>query len=976
MAEGEGLALPSTEQNLMDPARWKKIDDLIDAALELPEGQREAFVRQGASGDDDLRDEVLQLLSAQKDGDKFLMKSAMNVAAKVLASDEQGSPTFPYVGKTIATYKVEAQVGAGGMGEVYLAFDEKLRRKVALKILPSEFTSSDERVKRFEMEARAISSLNHPNIVTIYDVGNFEGINYIATEFVEGKTLRDLMGGKFKIRNILINSIQLCDALSAAHQEGIIHRDIKPENIMIRTDGYAKILDFGLAKLTEVGPETMRGLAKTTEGVIIGTPAYMSPAQISDEKVDHRTDLWSCGVVLYEFLAGKNPFKGANRQDTFQAILSKDPAMCSSVNPMIPPELDRILAKLLEKDPAMGYQTAVDLRADLKRLQREVDSSPSLSSGSWRSSDAQPVERGFHLGALAVTGILLLAALGVAGFYFLHKSDPHASDWAAAKNVQLTDQPGTEYFPSISPDGKTFVYAAEENGNFDIFSQRVGGKNRVNLTTNSKFDDSQPAYSPDGEFIAFRSERLPGGIYVMESSGENAKMISDFGFHPSWSPDGKQIVVSSFGRDQPSVRSPPGGVLSAIEVATGTRRELIKSEASFPTWSPNGDRVAYWFYTGNYGRRDIATVPAAGGEPVIVAKDFAVSNWNPVWSPDGKYLYFVSSKGGNMNFWRVRIDEATGQVLAEPEAVVTPSKYSRHLSFSRDGKRLVYVQTSNQSNIQGVEFNLPEGKTVGSPFWITQGDREMSRAELSPDGTRFVLRLNRRTQEDIVTVSRDGQEWRDITNDEPFERYVRWSPDGSKLAFTSDRNAGAQVWVSNADGTSLRQLSVRSTPEFSTGFPVWSPTGDRLAVYFVGETSLLDPSKSEGDQQAPTLPADPRYKLVGWDWSPDGTKLAGVIAEGEKRHIGYFSFETNQYYVVSENTNAVPSWLPDSHQLLYSVKDKVFSIDINSKTTKEIFSNPLVDIRSPFISRDGKLLYYVAGNSESDIWLLDLTSEK
>src|SRR4030095_6038517 len=367
----------------MEPARWKKIDELIDAALELPESEREGFVSDHVGADDDLKTEVLHLLSAQKEGDNFLMKSAMNFAAKALVAEEQVARLFRYLNKKIATYRIERQIGAGGMGEVYLAFDEKLRRKVALKILPAEFTSNDERVKRFETEARVISSLNHPNIVTIYDVGNFEGINYIATEFVEGKTLRDLMGGKFKIRNILINSIQICDALMAAHKEGIIHRDIKPENVMIRKDGYAKILDFGLAKLTEISAEEQQDFAKTSEGVLIGTPGYMSPAQISDEKVDHRTDLWSCGVVLYEFLTGKNPFKGSNRQETFQAILSKDPDACSSLNPAVPADLDRILAKLLEKDVSKTYRSAAEPRVDLKRLKREMD-----SSSSWSGSGA------------------------------------------------------------------------------------------------------------------------------------------------------------------------------------------------------------------------------------------------------------------------------------------------------------------------------------------------------------------------------------------------------------------------------------------------------------------------------------------------------------------------------------------------------------------------------------------------------------
>ncbi|HKX84197.1 MAG TPA: protein kinase [Pyrinomonadaceae bacterium] len=961
----------------MDAARWKQIDELLDAALEIPEADRYQFVTERAGNDIDLRVRVLELLKAQSESDKFLNNSAMHIAAKAVADDDTVTSAFGLINKKIATYRIEKQLGAGGMGEVYLAFDEKMKRKVALKILPAEYLTNDERVKRFELEARAVSSLNHPGIVTIYDVGNFQGVNYIATEFVEGKTLRDLMGGKFKLRNILLNSIQICDALSAAHNAGIVHRDIKPENVMIRQDGYAKILDFGLAKLTDPGQQTMRNMAATTKGVIIGTPAYMSPAQVTDDEIDHRTDLWSCGVVLYEFLTGRNPFKGSNRQETFEAILTRNPDASSSLNSEIPEELDRILAKLLEKDPAMGYQSAADLRADLKRVKREVDSSPSWSTEGFVKVGSSRSSLSLAKLSMATAGLLILITGALAVYFFFKNSrDPDAIDWAAAKSVQLTDAPGTEFFPSISPDGKDLVYAAEENGGYDIFTQRVNGKNRRNLTENSPAVDTQPAFSPDGELIAFRSERTPKGIYVMGASGENLRHVSADGFHPSWSPNGKEIVVSSFGRDEPTVRADTQNILWVINVANGEKRELAKVEASFPTWSPNGHRIAYWFYTGTFGRRDIATIPAGGGDPVIVAKDFAVSNWNPVWSPDGKYLYFVSSKSGNMNFWRVRIDERTGESLSDPEAVITPAKYSRHLSFSKDGKRMVYVQTNNRSNIQGVELDPQTRKPIGQATWITQGDRQISRAELSPDGTQFVTRLNKPNQEDIVTVSRDGREWRDVTNDESFERYIRWSPDGKQLAFGSDRNGGGQVWISNADGTNLRQLSTTTAPQTSTGFPVWSPAGDRLAVYFDGTTTLLDPTKRESEQQAPKLPRINGLGIVVWDWSPDGKKLLGVIQEGAKRHIGYFDMESNEYRIIVDGVNEVPSWFPDSRHFVYSRGSKVFITEIESGETKELFSNPEVEVRSPFVSRDGKLLYYTAGNSESDIWLLDIASEK
>ncbi len=964
----------------MDVNRWKQIDDLLDAALEVSPEMRVNFVTLKAGDDHDLRDLVLELLKALGDTGHFLNHSAMHVAARAraMADDQTEVSAFAFINKKIGTYRVDGLLGAGGMGEVYLAFDEKLKRKVALKLLPSEYVTNDERVKRFELEARAVSMLNHPGIVTIYDVGNFEGVNYIATEFVEGKTLRDLIGGEFKLRNIVLNSIQICDALAAAHKEGIIHRDIKPENIMIRKDGYAKILDFGLAKLTDPGQQTLRDFAATTKGVIIGTPAYMSPAQISDESVDHRTDLWSCGVVLYEFLTGKNPFKGETRQETFQAILSKEITPPSMLNPDLPKEVDMILQKLLHKNRDRGYQSALELRADLKNLRREVESSPSLSpfSGSSSLFGRALTSRPWYVSAMI--GVVLIAAIASMTYFIVGSSGRSypGPDWLAAKRVQLTNQAGTEYYPSLSPDGKDVVYAAEENGRFHIFHQRIGGKRRTNLTPNSTGNDVQPAFSPDGNVIAFRSSRSPQGIYTIELSGENLRHISDEGHHPSWSPDGKEIVVSTFGRDQPSVRETSPQALYIIDVQTGARRKLIDGEATFPSWSPNGHRVAYWFHSGMFGRRDIATVPAGGGEPVVVAKDFAVSNWNPVWSPDGKFLYFVSSRAGSVNFWRVPINESTGEVLDEPEPVTTPSSFSRHLSFSRDGTRMAYVQTNNRANIQGIEFDLASLRTIGEPFWITEGDREVSRAELSPDGSQFVMRLIRRTQDDIATVSRDGREWRDVTNDEPFDRYVRWSPDGRRLAFYSDRDGGGQVWICNSDGTALTQYSFEPSP-VSAGFPIWSPDGQRIIIHTDGVPNIYDISRPTSAQTPHRLArSDIAERMVVWDWSPDGKLLGGVLAKGDARHLGYFSLETNKFEIVVPDRNTTPAWLPDSRHMIYSTDDTIFIADVRTKSVRELFSNSSVVIRSPFVSRDGKLLYYTAANLESDIWLLDLSEEK
>ncbi|MBX7169448.1 MAG: serine/threonine protein kinase [Pyrinomonadaceae bacterium] len=304
----------------MENNRWQQIDELLDAVLDLPESEREDFLSENCKSDEDLKNEVLSLLQATSNSDSFLEKSVLGIAAFNLLENQTTLAESDLIGKLFGNYRIESLLGSGGMGEVYLASDEKLKRKVALKILPAEYVSSDERVKRFQLEARAIAALNHPNIVTIYDVGTYEGINYIATEYIEGKTFRQLIEEGLKLKEILNLIIQSCEALSAAHNAGIIHRDIKPENIIVRPDGYVKILDFGLAKLTEIDLNTMKSFSATAKGALIGTPAYMSPGQITDGKIDHRTDLWSLGVVFYEMLTGVNPFKKANRQLTFNAV--------------------------------------------------------------------------------------------------------------------------------------------------------------------------------------------------------------------------------------------------------------------------------------------------------------------------------------------------------------------------------------------------------------------------------------------------------------------------------------------------------------------------------------------------------------------------------------------------------------------------------------------------------------------------------
>ncbi len=967
----------------MDAKRWKKIDAIIDAALEIPASEREKFVALNCKADETLKKEVLDLLSAHAESDNFLNKSAMNLMAKEIAHD--APPVFEnsFVNKTFGHYRIESMLGAGGMGEVYLATDDKLRRKVALKILPAEFTSNDERVKRFGLEARAISALNHPNIVTIYDVGNIDGINYIATEFVEGKTLRELVGKNLKIKEILGIIIQSCEALSAAHNAKIIHRDIKPENIMIRPDGYVKILDFGLAKLSEIDLHTLKNFNQTAKGVIIGTPAYMSPEQVADEKVDHRTDLWSIGVVLYELLTNINPYKKENRQTTFQAILSQEPPLASSLNSVISAELDQILIKALEKDADLSYQTASDLRADLKRIKREVDSSPSLrSSGNSLTQRRESAKTQRFFLTAALIGLFLLLTVGGIWFTFIRNSKPDenkiAVEWSNAKNVQITDSPYVEGYPSLSPDGKNIIFASDVNNDRNIFLQRVGGKNLTNLTANSKESDTMPTFSADGKLIAFRSERDQGGIYTMEETGENVRRVSELGFHPSWSPDNSKIAVSNRAAAVHSVHTVPNSAIFILDAKTGESKKLeTRSDAIMPNWSPNGHRIAFWFVAeGNLA--EIATVPAGGGEPVIIAEN-ASTDWNPVWSPDGKFIYFVSDRSGSMGCWRVSVDEKTGAQLAEPEFVSTPSKYSRHLAFSRDGKTLAYVSYDSQSNLQSILFDPKTLKVSGEPKWITRGDKETGNPDLSPNGEMFVVRQPTRTQEDLAIFDKAGGNLRSLMNDKFRERIPRWSPNGKKIAFHSDRSGKYQIWTINPDNSNLEQITF--TEKTGINAAVFSPDGLRLAFSEIVENKqsslILDLTKKWSEQTPQSLPPMPDNQSFSVrDWSADGKKLLFIYFEsdGDENGIGVFNFETNNFEKITA-TGTSPFWLANNRHFIFTDRNAIFLCDSVTKQITELYKPFAYEIQHANIAPDNKSIFFRYLQVDADVWLLDASQQ-
>ena len=959
----------------MDAERWAKIDRLLDQAMERPPGARADFLAAACAGDDRLRREVESLLEAHSHSASFLSRPALDLAARRLAGERKPS----LVGKRLGAYQVISVLGVGGMGEVYLARDERLKRKLALKLLPQQFTRDADRVRRFEREARAASALNHPNIITIYEIGETAGTYFIAAEYVEGQTLRQLIErGKLRVKEAIDICSQVADALDAAHAAGLVHRDIKPENVMVRPDGYVKVVDFGLVKLTEQGMLEQRSNEsepdRTNPGTVLGTVAYMSPEQASGIEVDHRSDLFSLGVLMYELLTGVVPFKGNSTASILDAIIHHQPVPLASVVGEANAEAERIVNRALEKDRDLRFQTAGDFRAELKRFERELDSAsikPGVASS--ESKKIKPSGLVITRPVLAIAAaILILAALSL--IWLLggaEKIEP--SPWLAARSVQVTDFPHEESFPSLSPDGNTIVYARRGGGDWDIFTQRVGGFNAQNLTESFSGDDTQPAFSPDGQYIAFRSERDGGGVFVMGASGESVRRLSDRGkaYHPAWSPDSQEVIYTEEKVIDPRIRQVLAHRLWAVNIKTLEKRIVTTMDVAQPQWSPNGHRLAYWA-SDEKTQRDIWTMSATGDSAVQVTNDEAI-DWNPIWSPDGKHLYFVSDRSGGMQLWRVAIDERTGRALSAPELVPTPSAFSQHISLSRDGKRLAFVNVNLKRNFYRIEIDPRREKITGQPEALTQGSRQGIDLDITLDGEQIVYTTLADGHEDLALLDCVGnEEPRRLTDDEYKDRGPRWSPDGKRIAFYSTRSGNFEIWLINADGTGLRRLT--ETGNDNAYKPLWSPDGKRLIFTNIrGETWIIEVDKPWSEQTPQMLNprAEPPLRLWPEAWSSDGRKLlGGVTSSGNPSVHSLYSLETGWLEKIGDTASQSTAWLQDDRRALLLIDNTIFITDTETKKQRLLFSDAPNKIIRFRITRDNRRLYYILESVEADIWLL------
>jgi len=718
----------------MKTDRWQHVNELFLRALEVQPERRADFLDQECATDSVLRNEVVALLSADERHYDFMERPAVEVAAALIADE----PTQLNPGDIISHYEIVRLIGKGGMGEVYLAADAHLQRNVALKLLPADFTRNHDRVKRFQHEAQAASGLNHPNILTIHEVGISRGQQFIATEFVDGETLRQRgERQRFSLTESIEVAIQIARAITAAHEAGIIHRDIKPENVMIRADGYVKVLDFGLAKLTDGRALTASSLATvdTEPGLILGTAKYMSPEQARGLTTDERTDIWSLGVILYEMVSGRLPFEGRTNADVLAAVLKSEPPPITQYCGGAPQELQSILTRSLSKEPQNRHSSAKEFEEELASLRRSIEFQTDDQSGgrvevnitsrliatdtneSAIVVDLKPSRRrtpvlrtAVILVVLFVTGALIWT---IVSRYRSHSRNPAGGQLAFTK---LTDN-GQILDAIISPDGTLLATVRVNAGQQSLWLSRIDSSKEVPLVEPAPYEYWGIAFRNDatGVYYNIKKENTTIGElhYVPAYGGASRLVASNVDSPPTVSPNNTQVA---FVRRYPSSGK---DTIIIVNVETGAERELAARshplQFSFggPSWSADGRTIAVGGGDSSTGSYSVYALDIASGAERQISPATWQSIGPVVLMPGGNHVA-VSAQSevfGTHQLWMVSADTGKAQKFTNDVA-----DYPSHggLSFTSDAKTLVAVQPDRRASLWIADLARGDYVRVGS----------------------------------------------------------------------------------------------------------------------------------------------------------------------------------------------------------------------------------------------------------------------
>jgi Tol biopolymer transport system component/predicted Ser/Thr protein kinase len=824
----------------MNPERWQQASRILETALERNPEQLAAYLDEVCANDAELRREVESLLAASARAGSLLDSPAMAMAAPLFVNDSVTS----MLGRSIGRYKIVTTLGTGGMGEVYLAHDTRLGRKIALKLLPTHSTTDKDRLRRFEQEAHTASTLSHPNVCVIYEVGETEDDHhYIAMEYVDGVTLREhLTESRLKLSEVLDVAVQIASGLAAAHELGITHRDIKPENIMLRRDGYVKVLDFGLAKLTEQPTTDVTTAAqarvKTDTGMVLGTSSYMSPEQARGLAVDARTDIWSLGVVIYEMVVGRPPFEGATTSDVIVSILEREPPPLAQLSPEAPAELQRIITKALHKDREERYQVIKEMLVDLKSLKQHGDVAPARNVRPWWRAQSLMV---------LVAGVVLVMS-GLAWFYFSRaRTNPTRPTMPPMKTIPFTSFPGREEWPAFSPDGKqlAFSWNGENENNFDIYVKLMDAGAPLRLT-NHPGVDSSPTWSPDGRYIAFsRFGKGESGIFMVPALGGPERKLLSFetewvGWHPPivvWSPDGKYLAFT----DKSYLQALESTSIVLLSIENLEKRRLMSPPAQsvgdwHPVFSPDGQTLAFTRWI-REGVCDIYLVPIRGGEPKRLTFD-NLDKRGLAWTADGQNIVFLSFLGGDsFRFWKISVAGGTPEPLEIGRNLWQTGIIDPYYSVSGQGRRLAYSTGLADENIWRIEAQSSKGRRA-SPIKLISSSLNDWGAHFSPDGKRIAFESERSGTLQVWVCEADGSNPIQLTTSmgEYFPGSPDWSPDGRQIAFDARAEVNSEdirhIHVVHAEGGPSRRLTNGASYD---GMPSWSRDG--RWIYFASNRS-------------------------------------------------------------------------------------------------------------------------------------------
>jgi Tol biopolymer transport system component len=785
------------------------------------------------------------------------------------------------IGRTISHYRIVEKLGAGGMGIVWKARDTRLDRFVALKFLPAAKVSDPERKRRFVLEARAASSLNHPNIITIYDIDQAgpEGhpADFIAMELVPGKALDQLISRKrLRLNETLDYAIQVADALAAAHAAGIVHRDLKPGNIMVSESGCVKVLDFGVAKLTEQGAasefartETIAEAPKTDEGVIVGTVSYMSPEQAEGKKVDARTDIFSFGAVLYEMITGRRAFGGNSTVSILSAILLDEPKPAAEIVHGLPRELDRIVTRCLQKDPNRRYQHAGDLKIDLQRVKGD------LAAGDSAIRQEMPgrlsVGRWWWLAATAAC-----VAVSFAVGWRLHGPQAALPLWNLTR---LTSDSGLSGSPALSRDGKLVAYSSDRSldGERDLYIKQVAGGQPIRLTSDGA-GNTTPDFSPDGSKIVFRSNRDGGGIYEIPAFGGEVRLLARDGINPRYSPDGSQVAYW-VGAESVAFAVPGSGTVWVVPVAGGQPQRVGPNfmAARYPIWSPDGKHLLCIGYTSaktyESSSLDWWLVATNGGEAVktgayealvqarLRGRGSALDGPRPgCWSEADNAVIFSVASGDAQNLWEIGVSPRTGKVSGVLQRLTTGAGNEVGPSSASSGA-LTFTNMETRREVWLLPFDLNRGTSKGALERITQGPARRQEPSLSNNGRYLAFSSDQAGQRNIWMRDLATGKESSVAGSSSLQRYPVIDASGARIAFSVYEKDKRMEYVSSPGGTpeKLCEGCLRATD--------WSPDEKTLLV-FGANPYQIDVLDVASHRQTPLL-KHPTYDLLYGRFSPD-----------------------------------------------------------------------------------------------------------